>query len=83
MPRIAKYVDMGELACLIAPRPLVILAGVKDHGFHIDGSREVFEVVQKIYDKVGAGNKCRFCEGDGGHEYYPALAWPLIHKYID
>lgn len=83
VPRIAKYVDMGELACLIAPRPLVILAGVKDHGFHIDGSREVFEVVQKIYDKVGAGDKCRFCEGDGGHEYYPALAWPLIHKYID
>lgn len=82
VPRIAKYVDMGELACLIAPRPLVILAGVKDHGFHIDGSREIFEVVQKIYDKVGARDKCHLKEGPEGHQYYPQLAWPMIRKYI-
>ena len=30
-----------------------------------------------------AMDKCHLCEGDGGHEYYPQLAWPLIHKYID
>lgn len=83
IPRIAKYVDMGELACLIAPRPLVIIAGVLDHGFHIDGSREIFEVVQKIYDRVGVSENCQLLEGPEGHRYYADLAWKAIHSYID
>lgn len=83
IPNIAKYVDMGELACLIAPRPLVIVAGVLDHGFHIDGSREIFETVQKIYDKAGASDKCRFIEGPEGHRYYADLSWPVVHELFD
>lgn len=83
IPNIAKYVDMGELACLIAPRPLAIVAGVTDVGFHIDGSREVAETVQKIYDKVGASDKFRFIEGPEGHRYYAGLSWPVVHELFD
>lgn len=83
IPRIAKYVDMGELACLIAPRPLVVVAGVEDWGFHIDGTREVAAVAQKIYDKVGASDKFRLVEGPEGHRYYASLSWPVVHELFD
>lgn len=83
IPNIAKYLDMGELACLIAPRPLVLVAGVKDEGFHINGSREVAQIVQKIYDKAGASDKFRFIEGPEGHRYYASLSWPVVHELFD
>ena len=83
IPNIAKYLDMGELACLIAPRPLVLVAGVTDIGFHIDGSREVAAVAQKIYEKAGAADKFRFIEGPEGHKYYPTLSWPVVHELFD
>ena len=83
IPNIAKYVDMGDLACLIAPRPLAIIAGVKDPDFHIDGSREIAQTVQKIYDKVGASDNFRLLEGPEGHRYYASLAWPAVREMFD
>lgn len=83
IPTMIKYFDMGELACLIAPRPLVIIAGVQDWGFDIAGSRKVAAVAQKIYDKVGVSDKFRFIEGPEGHRYYADLTWPVIHELFD
>ena len=83
IPNIAKYLDMGELACLIAPRPLVLVAGVEDWGFHIDGSREVAEVARKIYERVGAADKFHFIQGPEGHRYYASLSWPVVHELFD
>ena len=83
IPKLGKYMDMGELACLIAPRPLVLVVGVHDWGFHIDGSREVAGVAQKIYEKVGAADQFRYIEGPEGHRYYADLSWPVIHEFLD
>ena len=83
IPNIAKYLDMGELACLIAPRPLVLVAGVQDWGFHIDGTREVAEVARKIYERVGAADNFRLIEGPEGHRYYASLSWPVVHEMFD
>lgn len=83
IPRIAKYVDMGDLACLIAPRPLIIVAGQMDKGFHIEGTREIYETVQKIYEQVGASKNCRLLEGVEGHRYYADLTWPVVHELFD
>ena len=74
---------MGDLACLIAPRPLAIIAGVKDPDFHIDGSREIAQTVQRIYDKVGASHNFRLLEGPEGHRYYASLAWPAVREMFD
>ena len=83
IPNMAKYLDMADIACLIAPRPLAIVAGQTDIGFHIDGSREVAEVVQKIYDKAGASDKFRYIEHTEGHRYFAALSWPVVHELFD
>lgn len=78
VPNIAKYMDMGDMACLIAPRPLIVVAGKLDHGFHINGSLEAYDTIQKIYKKAGAENNCRLVVGEEGHRFYADLSWPVF-----
>ena len=46
LPYIRKYFEMSDLACLIAPRTLVIAAGEKDRIFPIDGTKRNFEEIK-------------------------------------
>jgi dienelactone hydrolase len=67
VPNAAKYFDMGELAALIAPRKLLLSNGQIDHIFHIEGTREVYSVIEKIYKKAGAEGQCELYEHPKGH----------------
>ena len=80
IPNIAKYFDMGDIACLIAPRALVVVAGREDDGFLIEGCQEVYSTIEKIYKKEGAENNCRFLIGDGEHRFYADLSWPVFKE---
>ena len=51
IPHMAEYFDMGELACLIAPRKLALINGGVDPIFPIKGTQEVYKVIEKIYKK--------------------------------
>lgn len=83
IPNIAKYVDMGDLACLIAPRPIVMVSGEKDNGFAIEGSRKQYKVIEKIYKAAGAEDKCRLVVGPEGHRFYADLSWPVFKELIN
>lgn len=74
IPNSARYFDMGDLALLIAPRPLIVVAGKKDTIFPIKGVRETYALIRKIYEDTGAGDRCRLVEGEGGHRFY-SQAW--------
>ncbi len=80
IPGIAQYFDMGELAALIAPRPLVVVAGQKDDGFHIDGVHKVYKTIEAIYSKAGAENNCRLIAGSEGHRFYAAPSWEVFNQ---
>ena len=80
IPNIAKYVDMGDLACLIAPRKLIMVAGQEDTGFTIDGVKEAYETVEKIYRKAGAFENCHLVVGGEGHRFYAKEAWPVFNE---
>ena len=81
IPGIAKYFDMGDLACLIAPRPLLVAAGDKDHIFPIDGVKKAFAVIENIYEQAGCKQNCRLVIGNGGHRFYPA--WDDFRELAD
>lgn len=72
--------DMPDLAGLIAPRPLVVVAGVKDGLFPIDAVRHGFETVRSVYDASNAPDRCALVEGAEGHRFYPDEAWPVFRK---
>ncbi len=80
IPRMIKYFDMGEVACMIAPRPLIVVAGQLDTGFEIEGTKKVFSVIEEIYKKEGAPENCKLIVGPEGHRFYADLAWPVFRK---
>ena len=59
IPKIARFIDMGELAALIAPRKLIICSGEIDPIFPLSGTKEVYSVIEKIYEKEGAKDNCK------------------------
>ena len=79
IPGIRKYFEMGDLAGLIAPRKLVIAAGMTDDIFPIDGTKRCFEKIKFIYGSAGAEESCALVIGDGGHLNYADLIWAKIH----
>lgn len=70
IPGIAKYFDMGELAALIAPRKLLIPAGGQDYIFLIEGTKKVYSVIEKIYEREGAKDNCKLLIFENeGHKF--------------
>ena len=80
VPGVLEIGDMPDLAALIVPRNLIIVAGVDDYLADIEGVREGFKTVLDTYNKHGATDRVRLIEGPGGHQFYPDLVWPEINK---
>lgn len=80
IPGIMNYFDMGDLAGMVAPRPLVIVNGCKDTIFPIDSANREFAVAQKLYEVAGAPDKIRHVIGPEGHRFYAALAWQAFDE---
>jgi len=74
VPGIRRWFELGDLAGLIAPRPVVIVAGAGDRIFPIDATRKTFQLIQKYYEAAGAPGNCRLYVGPEGHRFY-AEAW--------
>ena len=80
IPNAANYFDMSDLACLIAPRPLVMVSGEKDTDFPIEGCIKAYENIEKIYIKAGAKGNCRLVVGNEGHRFYADISWPVFKE---
>lgn len=80
IPNAFRYFDMQDLACLIAPRKLAIVAGKYDTAFLIDGVKRGYETVRKIYEKIGAKENCSLTITDKGHFWCEDVMWETINK---
>lgn len=80
LPGALRFFDMPDLAGLIAPRPLVVVAGKDDPIFPLDGVRRAFATIQAVYDAYGAADRCELVIGDGAHRFYAADAWPVFAR---
>ena len=82
IPGIRKYFNMGDMSGLIAPRKLVAVSGKNDPIFPIGGAESSFEITKKLYAAAGAEDVCRHIKGEGGHQFYPDDAWPVVHELL-
>ncbi|MBQ2977168.1 MAG: acetylxylan esterase [Clostridia bacterium] len=80
VPGIMKEFDMGDLAGLIAPRPLVIVNGEKDMIFPLASAKDQEKIARRVYEAAGAGDMLRHVIGPEGHRFYAALAWPVFDE---
>ena len=78
LPGIYAVADMPDLAGLIAPRNLLIVAGAEDHLAPVESVRDGFDTVRAAFEAAGAPERARLLVGDQGHRFYPELAWPVI-----
>ena len=82
IPNIRKYFNMGDLGCLIAPRPLIVVCGIEDNIFPLHGVEASFEVIQKAYRNIGKEHLCHLVKGNGGHQFYPDDVWPIVKQLL-
>lgn len=82
IPGIRSYFNMGDLGGLIVPRPVVVVCGVEDNIFPLAGVEKSYETMRNIYQSVGKGELCRLVKGNGGHQFYPDEAWPVVKELL-
>ncbi len=80
VPSIRKYFEMGDLAGLIAPRKLVVAAGILDDIFPIDGTKINFEIIKNMYKQAGVEENCALVIGDRGHFNYADDLWAKLRE---
>jgi dienelactone hydrolase len=69
---LAAGIDHTEFVGMIAPRPVLIGAAVRDF-FPIEGTRQTFSEVQSLYKKLGEPERIKMVEFDHRHMYSQSL----------
>jgi dienelactone hydrolase len=77
-PGLLNLCEMYDVAGLIAPRPLLIVAGEQDPIFPLAGVRLAFAKVQEMYAAAGAPGNVELFVGPEGHRYYQTRVWDFV-----
>lgn len=82
VPDILKYLDIPDIAGLIAPRPLLIEMGVQDLTFPIEEQLAGFAQVERIYAAAGAADRLWADVHPGGHAFASNKAFGFFDRYL-
>jgi dienelactone hydrolase len=82
VPRIRLFFDMGDMAGLIAPRPMVIVSGREDPIFPQPGVQKAFAEARRMYVAAKAPDNLKLVIGEGGHRFYADLGWEAMNRFI-
>jgi dienelactone hydrolase len=81
VPHLYEHVDMGDIAALIAPRPLLVETGTRDSLNGRSGMKNVqsqLRIARKAYRVLGAPNNLVHDVFDDGHRWNGELAVPWL-----
>lgn len=82
VPNILNYMEMPDMAIMIAPRHLVVVNGIYDPIQPFDAAEEAYEKVKKIYKASGSPDNCAMVIGDEGHRFYADKAWDVFDSHM-
>ncbi|MGH2353283.1 MAG: alpha/beta hydrolase family protein [Chloroflexota bacterium] len=82
VPGILKYAEMGDVAALIAPSPLLVEAGKRDTGFPLTGALEGYGIARRAYELLGMPEHCDIEVFDGGHAFSGRKAIPWMQRWL-
>lgn len=82
IPGALKWFDMGELACMIAPRRLLMVNGERDTIFPIEGVKTVFNTIEAIYKQEAAADKCELMVTPMAHWFCYEEIWARIDEIM-
>ena len=82
VPGILNYIEMHDVAGLIAPRGLFVESGTRDPIFPIHGSRAAIKKAENIYSAFGAHKKFGHEIFDDEHVFYGKGAFEFLKKTL-
>ena len=82
VPGILKYGEMSDLFGLIAPRPMLIEAGISDNIFPIGGVKSSYARLETLYAKLNAKDKIDIDIFDGEHQISGAKSYDFLAKWL-
>jgi dienelactone hydrolase len=82
VPGILKYIEMYDLAGLVAPRGLFVESGTRDRIFPVAAARTAFSKAAHIYRVFGAPDNIGQEVFDGEHEFYGKGAFEFLRKWL-
>lgn len=82
VPGILELGEMGDIAALVAPRPLCVLHGQSDPLFPASATVEQFETVQRAYSGAGRADACALMLHPGGHVYRHAESQAWLRRWL-
>jgi dienelactone hydrolase len=80
-----RYLDLPDLAALIAPRSLFVINGSSDQLFPPEGVRTAFEKIAKCFGKAGVSERQRCRLYDAPHEFNVRMqsdAWEWLERVL-
>jgi dienelactone hydrolase len=81
VPGLYRYLDLPDLAALIAPRSVLVMNGSKDALFPLDGVEKAFKKIEACFRKAGVPERQRCRLFDVPHEFnreMQAEAWDWL-----
>ncbi|MDF2721368.1 MAG: hypothetical protein K0Q59_1043 [Paenibacillus sp.] len=82
VPGILELGEMYDVAGLIAPRPFLAVNGKDDRIYPVEGAREAFAHLQRIYAAMGQPDNCELFVGHEGHRYYKDRVWSFVKEHL-
>ncbi|MCM8822645.1 MAG: alpha/beta hydrolase family protein [Candidatus Omnitrophica bacterium] len=85
VPQLYNYVDMGDIATLIAPRPLLVETGSKDTLNGKSGLKNVYSqvsIIKKAYSVLKAEKFFKHDVFKGEHRWHGKEAIPWVKKHL-
>jgi len=80
-----RYLDLPDLAALIAPRSVLVINGSKDRLFPPQGVEAAFAKIEQCYRKAGATERPRCRLYDAPHEFNVEMqsdAWAWLERSL-
>jgi hypothetical protein len=85
VPHLYEYMDMGDIAAMIAPRPLLIETGNRDPLNGASGLANVtsqVETIRRAYRTLGAEDRLYHDVFEGEHRWNGVHAIPWMQRFL-
>ena len=82
IPSAYRYFEMADLAALIAPRRLSIVAGELDDIFPLDGVMDAFATAKAIYAAAGCPDGVTLTTTPKNHWWCEDIVWDAVAKAL-
>ena len=82
VPNLIRWGELSDVACLVAPRALLIESGTEDDMFGIDAARAAVQEVRRLYEVLNVAEKTAQHVFEGGHRWDGARTAAWLEQWL-